>query len=397
MTNWQHFSTIPDLPHPDIPVGLPVTRIILDNVRRNWQFLASSAKTLPPMAVIKADAYGHGLAPVAKILVEAGCRTMAVGTMDEGVLLRHILSGSGGEAVTIVPLLGVLSPRDAVSAVTHNLVPIVSTAEEAAFVSQAWTGSSPLPIGIKVETGMSRLGFREYEQEQIIASLRSFANLKPSLLLSQLATADDPDRDAATTAQVERFLATYTVLRAFWPDIAVSLGNSAGFLAQDILLSSLPPHIGRPGFALYGGNPFAETSREHLGESFLPTMEVFAPVMGVYDLAPGRTVSYGCTFTAERKMRIAVVGAGYADGFSRGMSGKGQVCIRGERCPVLGRVCMQKHIVDVTHIPEASFDDVAYILGGEGPGKITPNDLARNWGTIPYETFCLLGKNRRAY
>ncbi len=392
MPNMQRFSS-----PPDFPTGLPLTRISLDNVRRNWLFLASKAKTLPPLAVIKADAYGHGLGPVAKVLVEAGCRTLAVGSMDEGVLLRNMLSDSGGEAVSIIPLLGVLSPRDAASAVTHNLLPVVSSPEEAAFVSQAWSGASPLTVAVKVETGMARLGFREYEREQFIGSLRSFANLKPSLLLSHLAAADDPNKHATVAAQAERFLTAYAAMRVFWPDIALSLANSAGFIAQDVLLPSLPSHIGRLGFALYGGNPFAGTSWEHLGEPLLPAMEVTAPVMGVYDLTSGQTVSYGCTYTAERKMRVAIIGAGYADGFSRGLSGKGHVCIRGRRCPVLGRVCMQMHVVDVTHVSCASFGDIAYLLGGEGPGRVTPGDLARDWGTIPHEIFCSLGKNPRVY
>ncbi len=381
----------------DVPAGLPVARIHLDNLRRNWLSLASLAKSGPPMAVIKADAYGHGLGQVAKTLLDAGCRALAVGSVNEGVLLRGMLAGTGYDDVRVMPLLGVLSQGDAALAVANGLLPIVGSGEQAAFVSNAWTGSSPLPVAVKVETGMSRLGFRKHETQSVVAALRSFANLRPCLLLSHLAASDDPSRDASVAAQVERFLAAYAALREYWPDIAVSLANSAAYLAQDILLAALPPNIARPGYALYGGNPFAGTSREHLGKDFLPVMEVAAPVMGVYDLAPGRTVSYGGTFTAEKDMRIAVVGAGYADGFSRGLSGKGQVCIRGRRCPVLGRVCMQMHVVDVSHVPDASSGDAAYILGGEEPGRISPDDLARDWGTIPYEAFCILGRNPRVY
>ena len=381
---------------PDFPAGLPVARISLDSIRRNWLFLASMAKSLPPLAVIKADAYGHGLEPVTRVLLDAGCRTLAVGSMDEGVWLRKALAGKD-DGVTILPLLGVLSPKDAASAVAHNLVPIVSSAEQAAFVSAAWSGRGPLPVAVKVETGMSRLGFRAQETRDFIAALRTHANIRPSLLLSHFAAADDPDQDASVARQVERFLAAYAALREFWPGIVPSLGNSAGYLAQDIHLASLPPHIGRPGYALYGGNPFAGTSREDLGAKLLPAMAVAAPVMGVHDLAAGRTVSYGCTFTAKKSMRVAVVGAGYADGFSRGLSAKGHVSIRGEKCPVLGRVCMQMHIVDVSHVPGAAYGDAAFILGGEGPGKMSMADIARDWGTIPYEVFCILGRNPRVY
>jgi alanine racemase len=348
------------------------------------------------MAVIKADAYGHGLEPVARVLLDAGCRALAVGGMDEGVLLRRAL-GEAGRDVAILPLLGVLSQGDAAAAVENRLVPLVSSAGQAALVNAAWPGPEPLPVAVKVETGMARLGFRADETREFIAALRSFAAIRPSLLLSHLAAADDPAQDASVAGQVDRFLAAYAAMREFWPDMAVSLANSAGHLAQDILLAKLPPHIGRPGFALYGGNPFAGTSREHLGSALLPAMEAAAPVMGVHDLAPGQTVSYGRTFTAPKAMRIAVVGAGYADGFSRGLSGRGHVCIRGKRCPVLGRVCMQMHIADVTHVPGASPGDAAHILGGEGAGAIAMGDLARDWGTIPYEAFCILGRNPRVY
>ncbi|SBW10092.1 Alanine racemase [uncultured delta proteobacterium] len=396
MTSFSDFSGSSAGPAADFPAGLPTARISLENIRRNWLFLSSLAGSPPPMAVIKADAYGHGLEPVARTLLDAGCRTLAVGSMDEGVLLRRAL-GEDGKDVTVLPLLGVLSQKDAAAAVANGLVPIVSSARQAAFVSEAWTGADSLPVAVKVETGMSRLGFRATETQEFIAALRSFANIRPVLLLSHLAASDDPAKDASVAVQVDRFLAAHAAMRAFWPDIAVSLANSAGHLARDILLAKLPPHIGRPGFALYGGNPFAGTSREGLGSALLPAMEVAAPVMGVHDLEPGRTVSYGCTFTAPKAMRIAVIGAGYADGFSRGLSSRGHVCIRGRRCPVLGRVCMQMHVADVTHVPGAAVGDAAYILGGEGEGAVSMGDIARDWGTIPYEVFCLLGKNPRVY
>ena len=388
----------------DFPAGLPLVRISRGALRRNWFHLASLAEHVPPMAVIKADAYGHGLEEAAATLLDAGCRTFAVGSMDEGVLLRAMFTargaaGKNGESggITIVPLLGVLNPKDAASAVAHNLLPLVSSAEQAAMVDEARTGSGLLPIAVKVETGMSRFGVRPAQTGEFVAALRSFPNLRPAYLLSHLASADDPDQDAFVAAQVARFLEAYNALRAFWPDIALSLANSAGHLARDIHLAALPPQMSRPGYALYGGNPFAGTCREHLGASLLPVMEVAAPVVAVASLAAGQSVSYGATFTAEKDMRIAVIGAGYADGFSRGFSGRGYVCIRGERCPVLGRVCMQTHIVDVTRVPGVTCNDTAYILGGEGPGAVPMDELARTWGTIPYEVFCMLGKNPRVY
>lgn len=397
MALFSEFSGAPGSSRSDFPAGLPVARIALENLRRNWRHIASLAKHLPPMAVIKADAYGHGLEPVARTLVDAGCRTLAVGGVETGVILRRALAASGITDIAILPLLGVLRPENAVSAIEHALTPMVSSAEEASWVSRAWPGTEPLPVAVKVETGMSRLGIRAEEMREFVASLRSFSNLKPSLLLSHFAVADEPARDEFSALQVERFLDAYAALREFWPDIALSLGNSAGYLAQDALLASLPSHIGRPGYALYGGNPFAGTSRESLGTALLPVMEVAAPVMSVHILRQGQAVSYGCTFTAEKDMRIAVVGAGYADGFSRSLSGRGHVCIRGRRCGIIGRVCMQMHVVDVSRVPDAAAGDAAFLLGGEGPEAVSMADIARDWGTIPYEVLCLLGRNPRIY
>ena len=397
MTLFAEFSGVPDFSRSDFPAGLPIARISLENLRHNWRYLAARAKQLSPMAVIKADAYGHGLEPVARALVNDGCRTLAVGGVETGVLLRRALAASGITDVAILPLLGVLGPENAASAIEHNLIPMVLSAEGASWVSKAWSGAEPLPVAVKVETGMSRLGVRAEETRELVAALRSFSNLRPALLLSHFAVADEPARDEFSALQVERFLDAYAALREFWPDIAASLGNSAGYLAQDTLLAALPSHIGRPGYALYGGNPFAGTDRANLGAGLLPVMEVAAPVMGVHSLRGGQAVSYGCTFTAERDMRIAVVGAGYADGFSRSLSGRGHVCIRGRRCAVIGRVCMQMHVVDISRVPDVMAGDAAYLLGGEGPEAVSMADIARDWGTIPYEVFCLLGRNTRVY
>lgn len=367
-------------------------------MRRNWRRLAALSRETPPMAVIKADAYGHGILEAARVFWEEGCRFFATGTVAEGVFLRRALADAGASGAAVLPLLGIVDERDVSASFEAGLLPLIHSGRQAGLLAGAHTGPSPLPVAVKVETGMSRLGFRSAQTEELVASLRQAGNLEPALLLSHLAAADDPAQDASVAAQVASFLEIYGALRAFWPNIGVSLANSAAHLARDTLLAALPPrHIARPGYALYGGNPFAGTSRECLGKALEPAMEVVAPVLCVHDLPAGRSVSYGRTFTAPAAMRVAVIGAGYADGFSRGLSGRGGVCIRGERCPVLGRVCMQMHIVDVTRVSGAAAGDEVRLLGGTGAGRITMEELARDWGTIPYEVFCILGRNRRVY
>jgi alanine racemase len=171
------------------------------------------------------------------------------------------------------------------------------------------------------------------------------------------------------------------------------LVNSAGILAYPEL------HFDgqRPGISLYGSNPFWGTRWEAKGQSLLPAMEVMAPILSVHDLAKGQTISYGRTFTAPRDMQVAIVACGYADNYSRSLSNKGWMLVHGKRAPVIGRVCMQLTAIDITHIPQTRPGDQAYVLGGQGKERILPEELARWWGTITYEVFCLLGQNPREY
>ncbi|CAK7073039.1 MAG: Alanine racemase [Desulfovibrio sp.] len=377
----------------DVPgIGLPVAAISLASVRRNWRILNGMEGGAPPLAVVKADAYGHGIVPVTKSLLGEGCAVFAVGSVQEGVFLRKSL-GDAGSGVTILPLLGLVAAEDAALCVHHNLIPLVQSAEGAAWIKNAYTGKAPLPIAVKVETGMSRLGFRQSTIQDIVETLRSAPNLAPAYLLSHLASADEPAKETTVREQAVRFMDIFAVFHEFWPGIIPSLANSAGFMAGAKLLDNLPPHMGRPGYALYGGNPFEGTAWEELGTALTPAMRVYAPVLGVHALAKGARVSYGGTFIAPKDMRIAVIGAGYSDCFPRALSGRGRVSINGAQCPVIGRVCMQMHMADVSAVPDVACGDKAYLLGD----AVSMKDVAADWGTIPYEVLCLLGKNTRHY
>ncbi|GHV54162.1 alanine racemase [Deltaproteobacteria bacterium] len=387
---------------PYSPCGLVAAHINLDALRANWRLLVSLSENALPMGVVKADAYGHGIEKVARVLLSEGCRTFAVGSVDEGVYLRRRLGFDfapdfAHDAVTILPLMGIMDEREAALAVRYALLPLIHSTRQASLVRAAYSGKNPLPVAVKVDTGMSRLGFGSEQPGEMLSALREGGVLKPVFVLSHLAAADEPKR-AGVAMQLARFLKAYALLRENWPDIVPSLANSPGYLEKEKLLAKLPSHhVGRPGFALYGGNPFAGDDRETSGKKLLPVMSVTAPVLAARDLPAGETVSYGRDFTAQKDMRVAVIGAGYADGFSRGLSGRGEVSLRGEKKNILGRVCMQMHIVDVTGMAGVAPGDTAYLLGGEGPGVITMDELAKRWGTIPYEVFCLLGKNPHIY
>ena len=208
-----------------------------------------------------------------------------------------------------------------------------------------------------------------------------------------LATADEPDRADYVARQKGEFDAVCAGLSAAGFTFERTLGNSAGLLA----FPELHYELQRPGIALYGANPFRGTPLEELGEKLRPAMSVRTLVVQAHPVSAGESVSYGCTFTAERDMRVAIMAAGYADCYSRALTGKAEVMIRGRRAKVLGRVCMQLTAVDVTDIPGVEAGDDVWLLGGDGPAAVTPDEMAGWWGTITYEVFCLLGLNKREF
>lgn len=359
----------------------------LENLRHNLRSLRMRHPSLMP--VIKADAYGHGVVAVAHVLAEEGITHMAVGSVGEGALLRQ----EGHEAF-LLALLGLARNEDAALAAAYKVTPLIHNKESLErFVVQSRTGANAgaLPVALKFDTGMARLGFSVTEAVELAEHLKSVPEVRPVLVMSHLAASDAPELDDFTRGQVTAFQTAAEAMQAAFPQIKTSLTNSPGLLAW-------PSHAGdlaRPGLALYGGNPLHGTARAELGAGLLPVMEVTAPVLSVHPLQEGASVGYGCTFRAKAPMRVAVIGAGYADGYPRALSNRGAVLIRGERAPLIGRVCMQMCIADVTRIPETATGDVAHLLGGEGVKAIRPEELAQWWGTIPYEVFCSLGRNRR--
>jgi alanine racemase len=172
-----------------------------------------------------------------------------------------------------------------------------------------------------------------------------------------------------------------------------SLANSGAIFGHP----ALHHDVQRPGIALYGGNPFFGTAWAEKGAGLAPCMDATTRLVQVRAIHAGQTVSYGRTFRAARDMRVGIVAVGYADNYSRGLSNTGSMLVHGRRVPILGRVCMQLTAVDLSAVPEAVAGDEVYVLGGQGPERISADELAAWWGTITYEVFCLLGQNSRTY
>jgi alanine racemase len=358
--------------------------IDLRAIEHNYRLLRSRGTRLIP--VIKADAYGHGLASVAKALEACEADFFAVGTVEEAVRLRPAVRG------TVLALLGPQLREDYQALAEQEILPLVARLDQLALLQeQAASKDVRLSVALKFDTGMARLGFAAHGAEQVMQALARCDRLTPRWLISHLATADDPDQASYVREQGRRFEQVHAAFARAGHALLASLVNSAGLLA----FPNLAWDRQRPGIALYGANPFRGTSLEELGQGLKPAMQVRAPVVAVHPLPKGASISYGRTYTADADRTVAIVAAGYADNYSRGLSNRGCMLVHGRRAPILGRVCMQLTAVDVTDIPGVEAGEDAVLLGGVGENAILPEDLAAWWGTIPYEVFCLLGMNRR--
>ena len=337
------------------------------------------------LAVVKADAYGHGAAPVAKAALEAGADMLAVAIPEEGIELRE-----AGIAAPIL-VLGGIEESAAEAVVQNDLTQVVFDERRIRALAQAGQKLGRCAeVHLKLDTGMSRLGFSAEDIPALLERLRACPGLKPTLAVSHFPCADMPEKEDFTRRQLEKFTAMTDSLRAAYPALKRSLANSAGTMGWPESRFELC----RPGFSLYGGNPFRGTAWEERGAGLEPVMEVSAPLLQVRHLKPGEGISYGQTFIAPREMSVAVVGAGYATGYPRGASGRIHVLVNGRRAPQVGRICMGMFMIDVTGL-SARAGDLAWLLGGPAaPGETPVNidELAEACGGFSYELLCLLGQ-----
>lgn len=357
-------------------------QVDLAAIAANFQSLGGPSRIMP---VIKADAYGHGLLPVARTLASQGAMRFAVGTAREGAALRQ-----EGHDQELVLLMGCHTPEDWQMAAECALTPIVGSREDVA-AAQAAASGGKMRVAVKCDSGMGRLGFIPDEAASVIEMLRAAPSLDPVFVISHFACADMPEEWAYTEAQVAAFDLFFSALRSVFPQLDPSLGNSAASLQGRV------SGIARPGLAIYGGDPFGPGE----GRSLRWAMAVAAPIIHVRRLAAGQSVSYGKIFTAQRDMRVAVVACGYATGLSRSLSGRMEMLVNGRRLPQIGRICMGMAMLDVSDDPEARPGDLAWLLGGEaapGESAVTPYEMASALNTIPYEILCQMGRmNERVY
>ncbi len=361
----------------------------LDQIVRNYRLYAESMQVRRDiMCVVKANAYGHGDLPVALALQKAGCTRFAVSNVEEAVRLR-----SGGVAGEIL-ILG-YTPVSEAGLLSANCITQALTDEDYAQALAA-AADGEIRCHWALDTGMRRIGLNADHPHSVLRTiLRTPAPLTVTGLFTHLCAADTPwDGESAgfTQAQQEKAWQIVSLLRAAGKkDLEFHQLNSAGGLYYPEDRST----FSRLGIILYGLKP---DRGNVLPDGIRPALSLKCAVSMVKDIHPGDTVGYGRTFRAEREMRVATLPVGYADGFSRALSGKGHVLIRGACAPILGRVCMDQTMVDVSGIPGVAREDEAVILGQSGALVQTADDLAEQLGTIGYEIVCAISPRvRRVY
>lgn len=326
------------------------------------------------MAVVKADAYGHGAVTVAKAALKAGATWLGVATIPEGIELRE------AEIEAPILILGATNLPEQVKTIARwNLSPTLCTPKQAMVFSEAIGETGALSVHLKIDTGMSRLGTRWTEAIEWLEWVKRFPNLKIASIYSHFATADDPD-PRIMQEQHRRFEAV--LKKAQIPaNIPRHFANSAATLTDP----QLQYNMVRTGLITYGLYP-APHLRDRL--ELMPALQVKARITQIKQIPAGTGVSYGHRFVSDRTMTIAVIGIGYADGVPRNLSNQMEVLIRGKRIQQIGSITMDQIMLDVTSLPEIQEGEVVTLLGRDRSDSISADDWAEKLGTISWEILC---------
>lgn len=355
--------------------------IDLAAIRNNYHVLRRRVPAgVRVMPVIKADAYGHGMLPVAQTLEAEGAEYFAVALVEEGIALRQ----AGIKAGILV--LGA-AMADAVSeAVRYDLTQTVFSVEMLQLIDrEAAQQQKTAQVHIKLDTGMNRIGLRtEDEARQVAGALAKAKNIKAAGIYTHFAVADEPMEDGSLNAYSRQQLERFKQLRAcFDESIPAHVANSAmSLLAPEAYFSMI-----REGISLYGYPPVKTDL------PFTPALTWRSEIVHIKNISEGETIGYGRSFIAPRDMRIATVAVGYGDGYHRAASNRGEMLVQGKRVPIVGRICMDQTMVDVTDLPQASVGDEVVLIGNQQGRSITAEELACWAGTISYEV--LLGITAR--
>jgi alanine racemase len=344
----------------------------------NLRAVRSRIGARPILAVVKANAYGHGAAGVARALEKEGVERLGVAIPEEGIELRQ-----AGVAAPIL-VLGGFAPPQADLLLQHDLVPAVFRPDQVeALTRAALRRGVKAPVHLKVDTGMGRLGVPAHDVPAFAGVLAGAASIRVTGAFSHLAVADDP-ADPFTRRQSDLFREAITALRGhgLQPD-EIHLANSAAIMDHPPAWLTLV----RPGLVLYGYPPSPKVTPLPVR----PVLSLKTRIIFIKDVPAGASLGYGRTFVAPRATRVASLALGYDDGLPLLASNRGHVLVRGRRAPIVGRISMDLATVDVTGVPAAALGDEVTLIGASG-GEVIGADLVASWaGTISWEVLCGIG------
>ena len=367
-----------------LPQDLRPTRanVNLAALRQNCRAVVQRARPTgcSVLVAVKADAYGHGLLPVAKVLADEGIDWLGVAIAEEGLRLR-----AAGLKTPILILGGAIEGSEA-AAVEGGLTPVLYRMRSAErLATLAKDRGQSVRVHLKVDTGMNRLGVPVPELAAFLDRLEQLGGLEIDGVMTHLAEAEARER-GMTAQQLEAFAASLTMIRARghkprW----IHAANSAALLTGQRLEGEEGASLVRPGLMLYGCTPGPGLEA---GWNLEPVMSFETEISFLKSVPSGARLSYGATWEAARPSRIATLPVGYGDGYARALGNRADVLVRGQRAPVVGRVCMDLCLVDVTDVPEVAEGDPVVLLGRQGDAQIKAEELAAHLDTIPYEILC---------
>lgn len=354
----------------------------LDNLAHNMQNIKKITKSKEIMAVVKADAYGHGAIDIVPVLLRNGAKSLAVAVLSEAIELRK----SGIKCPILI--LGFTPPSFIDEILRYNIEQTVYSYEFAQELSKVAREKNEIAkIHIALDTGMGRIGYlKEEESLEEILKISKLPNIKVEGVFSHFSSADEEDK-TYTKVQIDRF--DWFCRELIKKGVSIGkrhISNSAAIIE----LSDCDLDAVRPGIILYGYYPSNEVKKDRI--SLKPVMSLKTNVVNIKKVKAGEYIGYGRAFKTEKETVIATLPVGYADGYSRLLTGKAKVLVRGEYAPVVGKICMDQCMIDITHIKDIKVGEEVILIGEDGNNKITAEEIGDLIGTISYEILCVLGK-----
>ncbi len=359
-------------------------RVVVDAraCTENYRFLQGLAGSVPVLAMVKAEAYGHGMVYAAKAFAQGGCRHFGVAELCEAVTLRK--SGIDGEIFVTIGF----AAEDVSCFFDYALTPVVCTeAHITALEGEAAKRDVVIDVHLKINTGMGRLGLLPEEVKRFAERVDQHPHLRIAGAMSHFPEADVPG-SASTLSALEKFQPLRSWLKKRYNAVCHIANSGALFHHPEAYCDMI-----RVGIALYGYHPagIEELERSGYEGRLTPAMRFSSRILQLKEYPEGTTISYGCTFITPKKMKIAVIPVGYEDGLDRSRSNGGLVLVGGKRVPICGRICMNMCMLDVSDVAGVSVGDEVVLLGAQQDEMISADEIAAETGTISHEVLCRFG------